>query len=227
MDEKTIKAACRSYDEQRLERLMQTLDAAPAHTFSRRYEKRKQAILRRYESYSPGQNRLHGHRLSKKTVRVLLAAALLLLLLLGTALAFEPVRHYIFTYFDGTDIIFRDDGRKDSLKETFTYIPEGYVLEEEKHSKESNYYLYRDKNKNKMSIYTEINGGSVFINTEDVNYTEVDIQGFTGYYVERSDGLILTWTTGKYSHTIGADFNSTTNLTKAEILKIATSRILE
>ena len=105
MDEKTIKAACRSYDEQRLERLMQTLDAAPAHTFSRRYEKRKQAILRRYESYSPGQNRLHGHRLSKKTVRVLLAAALLLLLLLGTALAFEPVRHYIFTYFDGTDIV--------------------------------------------------------------------------------------------------------------------------
>ena len=227
MDDSVLKAACRSYDEQRIAQTVQSFAAAPAHTFSRQFETKKQKILRRHESYSLGQNRFYGRRLPKKAARVLLAAALLLLLLLGTALAFEPVRHYIFTYFDGTDIIFRDDGRKDSLKETFTYIPEGYLLEEERHSKESNYYLYRDKKRNKLSIYSEINGGSVFINTEDVDYTEVVIQGFVGYYVERNDGLILTWSTGKYSHTIGADINSTTNLTKADILKIATSRILK
>ena len=227
MDEKTIKAACRSYDEQRLERLMQTLDAAPAHTFSRRYEKRKQAILRRYESYSPGQNRLHGHRLSKKTVRVLLAAALLLLLLLGTALAFEPVRHYIFTYFDGTDIVFHNEGMHDSLKESFPFIPSGYTLEKELHDKQSNYYVYRDENKNRLIISSQENGSSVFLNTEDVGYEIVQIQEYTGYYVERNNGLILAWSTGKYHHIIEADVTKTSHIEKEDIINIAKSRTIE
>ncbi len=227
MDEKTIKAACRSYDEQRLERLMQTLDAAPAHTFSRRYEKRKQAILRRYESYSPGQNRLHGHRLSKKTVRVLLAAALLLLLLLGTALAFEPVRHYIFTYYDGTDIIFRDDGRKDSLNEIFTYIPEGYALESKDLSRIANVFTYIDQNNNQLTITSTYNGSTLSINSEDTACETIKINDSTGILIERETSFILSWSSGKISHLLIADRSETTHITKKDVIKIAESRIVK
>lgn len=224
MDDNVLKAACRSYDEQRIAQTVQSFAAAPAHMFSRQFETKKQKILRRHESYSLGQNRFYGRRLPKKAARVLLAAALLLLLLLGTALAFEPVRHYIFTYFDGTDIIFRDDGRKDSLKETFSYIPNGYTLKEERHDKESNYWVYNDNNLNELVISSSTNGSTIFINTEDATFEEVDILGFTGYYVERDDGLILTWSTGKYHHIVDADITETSRITKEDIIKIARSR---
>ena len=158
---------------------------------------------------------------------LLLAAALLLLLLLGTALAFEPVRHYIFTYFDGTDIVFRDEHIHDSLNETFSYIPKGYTLKEERHDKISNYQVYNDNNLNELVISSSKNGSSIFINTEDASFEEVDILGITGYYVERDDGLILTWSSGKYHHIVDADITETSHITKEDIIKIACSRKIE
>ena len=224
MDDSVLKAACRSYDEQRIAQTVQSFAAAPAHTFSRQFETKKQKILRRHESYSLGQNRFYGRRLPKKAARVLLAAALLLLLLLGTALAFEPVRHYIFTYFDGTDIIFRDDGRKDSLKETFTYIPEGYVLQSEDHSRIANVLTYIDKNNNQLTITSTYNGSTLSINSEDTECETIEINDSSAILIERETSFILSWSSGKVSHLLVADRSETAPITKKDIIKIAESR---
>ena len=64
----------------------------------------------------------------------------------------------------------------------------------------------------------------IFINTEDATFEKVDILGFAGYYVERDDGLILTWSSGKYHHIVDADITETSRITKEDIIKIARSR---
>ena len=227
MDEALLREACRKYDETRMEQLMQSLEMQPVHLFGKQYEKDKNKIIRQYESYSISRNQFGGRKISKKTIRILLVAALLLALLVASALAFEPVRHYIFSFFDGTDIIFNNDQTKDSLNESFTYIPQGYVLEKEEHDKISNYFVYRDKNKNKIVISSMENGSAVFINTEDVGYEEIKIREYTGYYVERDNAMILTWSTGKYHHIITADITESSRVTKADIFKIAYSRTIE
>ena len=224
MDEALLREACRNYDEMRLEQLMHSLDMQPVHLFSKQYEKEKNRIIRQYERYSISRNQFSGRKISKKTIRFLLVAALLLALLVASALAFEPVRHYIFSCFDGTDIIFSDDQIKDSLNESFTYIPQGYVLEKEEHDKISNYFIYRDENKNKIVISSMENGSTVFINTEDVGYEEIRIEEYIGYYVERENAMILTWSTGRYHHIITADITKSSQVTKADVFKIACSR---
>lgn len=226
MDDDLLREACRNYDEIRLEQLMHSLDMQPVHLFSKQYEKEKNKIIRQYESYSISRNQFSGRKISKKTIRILLVAALLLALLVASALAFEPVRHYIFSYFDGTDIIFSDDQIKDSLNESFTYIPQGYVLEEEQHTKLSNDFTYLDSFQNSIDIHTAKNGSSVFINSENKGYEEIDIQGFTGYFVEQENEFILTWSTGKYHHILTAGISTTTHISKDDILKIARSRTI-
>lgn len=227
MDEALLREACRKYDETRMEQLMQSLEMQPVHLFGKQYEKDKNKIIRQYEIYSISRNQFSGRKISKKTIQILLVAALLLALLVASALAFEPVRHYIFSFFDGTDIIFNNDQTKDSLNESFTYIPQSYVLEKEEHDKISNYFVYRDKNKNKIVISSMENGSAVFINTEDVGYEEIKIREYTGYYVERDNAMILTWSTGKYHHIITADITESSRVTKADIFKIAYSRTIE
>ena len=225
MHDDLLKALCRRYDALRLEQLVQSLQTNPPHTFSSRFEAEKQRILQ--SAGSPGNtDRQTDRKRRPKLGRVLLIAALLLLLLAATALAFEPVRHYVFSYFDGTNIIFHNDQTRDSLKERFTYIPQGYVLEKEECDTFSNYWVYRDKNRNKLVISSMQNGSSIFINTEDVGYEEIEIQGFRGYCVERNDGLILTWSTGKYHHIIDADLSETSCISIEELIKIANSREL-
>lgn len=227
MDEALLREACRKYDETRMEQLMQSLEMQPVHLFGKQYEKDKNKIIRQYESYSISRNQFGGRKISKKTIRILLVAALLLALLVASALAFEPVRHYIFSFFDGTDIIFNNDQTKDSLNESFTYIPQGYVLEKEEHDRFHNYYLYTDENRNELVISTMKNGSVVSINSEDIGYERVEIDGQTGFLVERDTGLILTWSSGKYTHRIVADISDTTQITREEILLIANSRIIE
>lgn len=225
MHDDLLKALCRRYDALRLEQLVQSLQTNPPHTFSSRFEAEKQRILQ--SAGSPGNtDRQTDRKRRPKLGRVLLIAALLLLLLAATALAFEPVRHYVFNHFDGTDIIFHNDQTRDSLKERFTYIPQGYVLEKEECNTFSNYWVYSDKNRNKLVISSMQNGSSIFINTEDVGYEEIEIQGFRGYCVERNDGLILTWSTGKYHHIIDADLSETSYISIEELIKIANSREL-
>ena len=225
MHDDLLKALCRRYDALRLEQLVQALQTNPPHTFSSRFEAEKQRILQ--SAGSPGNtDRQTDRKRRPKLGRVLLIAALLLLLLAATALAFEPVRHYVFSYFDGTNIIFHNDQTRDSLKERFTYIPQGYVLEKEECNTFSNYWVYSDKNRNKLVISSMQNGSSIFINTEDVGYEEIEIQGFRGYCVERNDGLILTWSTGKYHHIIDADLSETSCISIEELIKIANSREL-
>ena len=227
MDEALLREACRKYDEMRMERLMQSLEMQPVHIFSKQYEKEKSRIIRQYECYSIGQNQLSGRKISKKTIRIVLVAALLLALLVASALAFEPVRHYIFSYFDGTDIIFNNDQTKDSLNESFTYIPQGYALKKEERKKGSNYFVYKDKNNHRISILSTKNGSSVFVNTEGIGYEEVAIHDHTGFFVERDECFILSWSTGRFTHTIYADKSQSSYITKEDVLRIAESRQTE
>lgn len=225
MDEALLREACRNYDEMRMKQLVQSLKTQPIHTFSKRYEKEKQRIIWQHERYNIITNQFEGHKLPKRFWRVLLIAALLFLSLVGTALAFEPVRHYIFSYFDGTDIIFQNDQIRDSLNECFTYIPQGYVLEKEEHDRIHNYYLYTDGSQNELVISTIENGGVVSINSENVGYEIIEINGQIGFLVERDTGLIVTWSTGKYTHRIVADITQTSRISKEDIILIAKSRI--
>ena len=225
MHDDLLKALCRRYDALRLEQLVQSLQTNPPHTFSSRFEAEKQRILQ--SAGSPGNtDRQTDRKRRPKLGRVLLIAALLLLLLAATALAFEPVRHYVFSYFDGTDIIFHNDQTRDSLKERFTHIPQGYVLEKEECNTFSNYWVYSDKNRNKLVISSMQNGSSIFINTEDVGYEEIEIQGHEGFFVDRENCFILVWATGRYCHKIYVNKTETSCITKEDIFSIANSREL-
>ena len=120
----------------------------------------------------------------------------------------------------------RSNKTKDSLNESYSYIPQGYALQKVEREKLSNYFVYKDENDNRISILSVKNGGSIFMNTEGVGYEEVDIQGQTGYFVERDECFILTWSTEIYTHSLYADKSSATLLTKEDIIKIANSREL-
>ena len=224
MNDVWLREVCRNYDEIRIEKLVQSLKMQPTHTFSKRYEKEKQRIIRQSECYNINTKQYEEYKRRTSIWRVLLIAALLLALLVGTALAFESVLHYIFSYFDGTDIIFHNDHIQDSLDECFTYIPQGFILEIEERERGSNYFVYKDKNNHRISILSIKNGSSVFINTEGIGYEEIIIHDQTGYFVERDECFILSWSTGRYTHTIYADKSRTSCISKDDVLKIAESR---
>ena len=159
---------------------------------------------------------------------ILAAAILLTLILLGSTIAVEPVRHYIWNTSDGTNIIFKNEYVEDSLNERFNYIPAGFALVKEEHDRLGNHWSYRDAYGNGLdidTIDTMKNKGKTFINTEDVGYEEVEIQGHSGLYVERpGDCRMLVWTTGKYHHAVIADLTETSRVTREDMFKIANER---
>ena len=118
----------------------------------------------------------------------------------------------------------RNNKTKDSLKESYPYIPQGYTLEKEEHDRKHNYYLYADENQNELVISTMKNGSVVSVNSEEVGVQIVIIQGQTGFLTERDNGLILVWSTGKYTHRIVADITETANISREDVLRIASSR---
>ena len=156
---------------------------------------------------------------------ILAAAILLTLMLLGGTIASEPVRYYILTHFDGTDIIFKNEYVEDSLNERYNYIPSGFALMKEEHNSMGNYWSYRDAYGNRLDIDTTKNGSTMFINTEGVGYEEVEIQGHSGFYVERpGDCRMLVWSTGKYHHIVSTDLTETSHVTREDMFRIANER---
>lgn len=224
-DENLLKQACNEAELIRLKKLINEIDKQPDHIFSKEFKKKKSQILKKYSSYNTETGKIKARGLSSKTARIILIAAVIASLLVASAVAYAPFRKFIVSEFtQGTEIVFYSTNGKDYLNETYSYIPSGYTLKEREKSKHICSHVYQNENDDMIMIQTAPNETAITINTEDVGYEKVDINGSVGFFVERDNSFILTWSTSKYNHIINASNSGTSGINRDEIIKIAQSR---
>ena len=217
---------------------IEAVKGLPDHTFSKRYERRKKKLIRKFEKRVLDNNlnteevnheEHTGHelyRLSSKTIKVMLVAAILMILFTITAIAIEPIRDFfVRVYNEYTQVVFNNTGGDDYLYSKYTYIPEGYVFDDYGKSRISQWYVYKDSEEKFINISTQKNNESIHsLNTEEIKITELTISGHQALYYENAGMRTLAWSTGQYNHFIDCKIEDE-SLTIEELIKIAESRV--
>lgn len=159
----------------------------------------------------------------KKVLKVLLVVAIILLIMACTAFAIRPIRNYIIQRFnDYSEIVFSSTGEDDYLNEIYMYIPDGYYLDVRNKTRNNINTIYTDGKRTISILSTESDNAKFLIDTEEAAENDILIGRYTGYYSETPKGIVLVWSTGKYSHLITTDKDD--NLTIETVIKIAESR---
>lgn len=184
-------------------------DDIPKHKFSKKHKEKMKEIFEL-------DTEIQKHKLSKKTIKILLIAAILLGLA-TTAFAIPASREFIIQKFSNHseyNVVDTENAEKvESLK--LNYIPEGFVKTEEYNSE--NYFIsvYNNLDKyfsvKKYTIDTNVN-----YDTEKSNYEIIKVNGIDAVFYKSDnnlDGIIFN--NSKYLFVVNGNIN------KEELVKIA------
>lgn len=184
-------------------------DDIPKHKFSKKHEEKMK------ELFEPD-TKVQKHRLSKKTIKILLIAAILLGLA-TTVFAIPASREFIIQKFSNHseyNVLDTENAEEvESLK--LNYIPEGFVKTEEYNSE--NYFIAVYDNLDeyfsvkKYTIDTNVN-----YDTEKSNYEIIKINGIDAVFYKSDNNLGgIIFNNSKYLFVVNG------NISKEELVKIA------
>ncbi len=165
-----------------------------------------------------------NHNRVKIKFKTILIAAILIALIVTAAFAVSPMRNFIIhIYDDCSEFIFNTDSTDDYLYASFEYIPKGFELISEKHSKLYQFSVYSNGT-SEINIDTlKSKNSKTVIDTEKAICGEITVNDRIGYYSITDRSIILIWSTGKYNHCITADLNGDL-ISLDTLVKIAQSR---
>ena len=233
-----LRKAFQMAEDELVHTMMETVKDLPDHKFSKRYERRKKKLIRKFEKRI-ADNRLNtekvnheehtGHelyRISSKTLKVMLVAAILMALFTVSALAIGPIRDFfVRVYNEYTQVIFNNTGEDDYFYGEYMYIPDGYELSNYMESNTYQWYIYQNSNEKIINISTQKNEDSLLsLNTQGIEITELIVSGHQALYYENTGLRTLAWSTGKYNHFVSCRIEDE-SLTIEELIKIAESRV--
>ena len=123
-----------------------------------------------------------------------------------------------------TRVSFVDDTPAPSAEELVfeprkpSYVPDGYVMSSEQKLDKHYQVVYADENGNRIRLVQKWKeNGLLQIDTEGVEYTEINIGNYKGIVYDQKGKTILAFGSEKYVYTLSASINS------EELIKIAES----
>ncbi|MBQ0015053.1 MAG: DUF4367 domain-containing protein [Oscillospiraceae bacterium] len=218
-----LREACIEANNQILDEYIAKIENEPMECLSKKERKQMVAFLRKLD----GNSKKVKHIEIRKAVKIALVAIIVLVFFSIAAFAIEPFRDFIFSYFkESTDITFGvNENANDFLYAQYTYVPDGYKLVEDKQEKNCQSISFSNDDGNSIFIYTTKNKDSVSsLDTEnDASGTTV-INGLDAFYIIGDKGITLVWNSGKYHHSIFADYDKNGEITIEALIKIVESR---
>ncbi len=215
-NEESLIIACRDYQEDHIDELLETTNDEKEHIFGYGYEKKRNNTIKLLNKKPNKKNR----KKRKISVRALAIAAILMVTAIS-AVAYGPIKSYMETvHSDWTEIIFNKQNTNDCMEVYPGYIPKGYKLVENSLVKNFSQYMRFENEEGKIIIIdVSLANGMVALNTERNDYKVVDINGYDSFVCNDLGMATIVWSTGEYVYTIDADL--TDILTEETVVKIA------
>ena len=155
------------------------------------------------------------HRMSRKTMRVLIVAAIILSFA-TTAFAIPSTRKYLITQFKDhflytvTDIA--EINKTDNI--VVEYIPDGFIKTDED---VSDIGIYNEYCKDELRFIIYKNPIDVSVNYDNTSYEVMEINNIEYIIAELNNTMVIIWNNGLYTYRISG------NIDKELLLRIAAS----
>ncbi len=155
------------------------------------------------------------HRMSRKTMRVLIVAAIILSFA-TTAFAIPSTRKYLITQFKDhflytvTDIA--EINKTDNI--VVEYIPDGFIKTDED---VSDIGIYNEYCKDELRFIIYKNPIDVSVNYDNTSYEVMEINNIEFIIAELNNTMVIIWNNGLYTYRISG------NIDKELLLRIAES----
>lgn len=155
------------------------------------------------------------HRMSRKTMRVLIVAAIILSFA-TTAFAIPSTRKYLITQFKDhflytvTDIA--EINKTDNI--VVEYIPDGFIKTDED---VSDIGIYNEYCKDELRFIIYKNPIDVSVNYDNTSYEVMEINNIEFIIAELNNTMVIIWNNGLYTYRISG------NIDKELLLRIAAS----
>lgn len=199
--------ACRLACEQWMDSLPQDV---PTHHFSPAFEEAVRPLLQPNITAVPKKKR----KFTKKTLKILVAAAVLLAIAVATTVFAIPAsREAIITRFsDHSEYKVTDqENAKDVDSITVGYVPDGFLLAEEY----ANAYFYQNGDRSFTVEKYKLNS-TLYFDTETYESEPIEINGANGEYIQSLNEMKgILFNNGEYIFMISG------NISKEELVKIA------
>ena len=219
-----LKQAVAAYMEEEFARLPSE-DEIGEHHFSPEFEQKMEALLTR--GIRPYRRRTAGKRVAVLAAVIALLAACMLSV---GAVRESIVSFFTEVYEEFTAIIFEQpeesvqtDAAVSIDEIEITYIPEGFEVNQQNRSAEKLSVEYTDNEVGYIIVDQRLLGeDGIGLNTEDVEYQIVEVNGQRGVFYENRGYATLMWNDAKQYFIVSGNIN------KEEIIKIAESiKIIE
>lgn len=220
-----------AFDEIAKEEYENRPEVIPEHKFSLKFRWKMHRILRKMKTGKETREDGKGHSLmglyrsvhSRKRRMVILL--LVIMVLGGTAFATEPVIRWLCNYYVHVKIQ-RDNTEESEDKERGTFrkyylteVPEGYSLKTEDFDEEvERYAITYINDKEEVLLFKQTwqeDGRSENLTSNKEDLKDVEVNGFTGYYVEDQEIGTLILSNGIYRLVLNGNFS------KEELIEIA------
>ena len=137
----------------------------------------------------------------RKRIVALVAALLIASMMLTAFAARKYIVEFFVNVFEDRTLLYTDSFDLDGIKTIYkpNWIVPGYTLENEISTK--NLYMLVWNNNNDLLRYSQkcSNKNSLFLDDEYGSYSEVTIDDFSVYYLERKDRQIIVWNYDGYN----------------------------
>lgn len=185
-------------------------DVMPKAEYTKRHEKWKKNLFNKMRDD-------HYHRLTTKTVKVLLVAAVLFALLLA-AFVIPSSREFILDKFDTHSTYKLTEDNNNSVTDEIVvgYLPDGFELQEQNTFDKQVVKVYSSDDGGFFTIYKSSSSMKVEFNTEGFITEEVEIDNIMYVYCQGKKGVNnIIWSKNDYVYQIESTFD------KEILLKIA------
>ncbi len=192
-------------------------------TFSEAFEKKMQKLIR-------VQKKSYFYMINTVAKRVALIVLAIIITLTTTAFSVKAIREAIIEFFVETFTTHSEvsvEGEEIPIYTEFErvepqYLPDGFILSRDLSEKYTCYIVYIDSEANTICYSQNINDGTPFaVDTEDVDFETIYINGLEGIIYENKDINRITFGDEKYFYDIYGQ------ISMDELQKIAESIPLE
>ncbi len=169
--------------------------------------------------------------MSGKVIAVLVAAAVLLLSIGATVLAYwNCIKGFLIETFGEyltlrSDVAATSGDQPDRIEDvyTLTYVPEGYVLKEERVGLKMVFYQWENDKKEIIDYTQQITGASAYIDSKEAEFEVWAINDKNIYWKNAEDSNFYMWQDGSYYHSLRVG----SEMTQEEVAKIIAGMVLQ
>ena len=132
---------------------------------------------------------------ARKKLTLLIASVLIFLLTLSACVFREQIKDFIIEIYDNMTRFFSpyNESISDYQEYTFTYVPDGYKLNDSYYYENSSKLLYSNGKFDLIIRQSVASGNSTQIDTEDASYTSMQVDNYIVHITNKNNAYSVVW----------------------------------